>query len=153
MILPLSFTTDIETAPPSSLSTEVRRVKTPSVADMLFRALNLVFSPRSFGATAPPMRSAAFAKRLLGACLHWPPNMTLRTLDFVKGLIAKDSKLEALLSTEDRAFDGAYRPDVDDPQLSHAFGTSFWELHSLHRDHYDAKVRGEAGKLLNMRHT
>jgi len=148
LILPLSLMTDIDVAPPSSFASEVRPVKTHSVADMLFRALNIVFSPRSFGTAAPPGRSAAFAKRLLSASLHWPPATTLRTLDFVGGLIAKDEKLEALLSTEDRTFDGIYRPDIDDPQLSHPFGTSFWELHVLHKNYWDAKVREEAGKIL-----
>ncbi|KAF8077981.1 nucleolar complex-associated protein-domain-containing protein [Lyophyllum atratum] len=149
LILPLSLMMDIDVAPPSSFASEVRPVKTHSVADMLFRALNIVFSPRSFGIAAPPGRSAAFAKRLLSASLHWPPATTLRTLDFVGGLIAKDDKLEALLSTEDRSFDGVYRPDIDDPQLSHPFGTSFWELHVLHKNYWDAKVRKEAGKILS----
>ncbi|KAG5643474.1 hypothetical protein DXG03_000862 [Asterophora parasitica] len=140
---------DIDVAPKPAFASEVRPVKTHSVADMLFRALHMVFSPRSFGAAAPPGRSAAFAKRLLSASLHWPPATTLRALDCVGGLIAKDPKLEALLSTEDRTFDGIYRPDIDDPQLSHPFGTSFWELHALRTNHWDAKVREEAGKILN----
>lgn len=148
IILPLSLMTDIDTLPVSSFSSAVRPVKTHSVADMLFRALNIVFSPRTFGTAAPPWRSAAFAKRLLSASLHWPPATTLRTLDFVGGLIAKDPKLEALLSTEDRTFDGVFRPDIDDPQLCNPFGTSFWELHALHKNYSDAKVRAEAGKLL-----
>ncbi|KAF5380844.1 hypothetical protein D9615_003924 [Tricholomella constricta] len=149
IILPLSLMADIDVIPPASFASEVRPVKTYSVADMLFRALTIVFSPRSFGAAAPHGRSAAFAKRLLSASLHWPPATTLRTLDFVGGLIAKDPKLEALLSTEDRTFDGIYRSDIDDPQLSHPFGTSFWELHVLHTSYWDAKVREEAGKILN----
>jgi len=74
--------------------------------------------------------------------------MVLRTLEFVGGLIANDPKLEALLSTEDRAAGGVYRAEIDDPQLSHPFGTSFWELHLLRRNHYDARVREEAGKIL-----
>ncbi|GLB34987.1 putative nucleolar complex-associated protein 3 [Lyophyllum shimeji] len=149
LILPLSLMMDIEAAPPSSFASEVRPPKTQSLADMLFRALTMVFSPRAFGAAAPPGRSAAFAKRLLTASLHWPPATTLRTLDFVAGLIAKDAKLEALLSTDDRTFDGVYRPNIDDPQLCHPFGTSFWELHVLHENHWDAGVREQAGKVLN----
>ncbi|KAJ7940673.1 CBF/Mak21 family-domain-containing protein [Mycena leptocephala] len=93
--------------------------------DMLFRALNIVFSPRTFGAAAPPWRAAAFAKRLLTAALHWPPAAAVRALEFVGGLLAKDAKLAALLSTEERAQDGAYRADVDDPQLCNPFGTCF----------------------------
>ena len=140
---------DIETPPQSSFKSDVRSHQPQSVADMLFRALNIVFSPRSSGTTSPPWRSAAFAKRLLTASLSWPPATALRALDFVEGLIAKDPKLEALLSTEDRTVDGMYRPDVDDPQLCNPFGTSFWELHILHQSHFDARVR-EAAKSLSI---
>ncbi|KAJ7709940.1 nucleolar complex-associated protein-domain-containing protein [Mycena rosella] len=117
-------------------------------ADMLFRALDIVFSPRTFGAAAPPWRAAAFAKRLLTAALHWPPAAALRALDFVGGLLAKDTKLAALLSTEERALDGAYRADVDDPQLCNPFGTCFWELVALGGQHWDARVRAEAQKVM-----
>ncbi|KAJ7046747.1 nucleolar complex-associated protein-domain-containing protein [Mycena alexandri] len=116
--------------------------------DMLFRALDIVFSPRTFGAAAPPWRAAAFAKRLLTAALHWPPAAALRALDFVGGLLAKDSKLAALLSTEERALDGAYRADVDDPQLCNPFGTCFWELVALGGQHWDPRVRAEAEKVM-----
>ncbi|KAJ7452460.1 nucleolar complex-associated protein-domain-containing protein [Mycena galericulata] len=117
-------------------------------ADMLFRALDIVFSPRTFGAAAPPWRAAAFAKRLLTAALHWPPAAALRALDFVGGLLAKDAKLAALLSTEERALDGAYRADVDDPQLCNPFGTCFWELVALGGQHWDPRVRAEAAKVM-----
>ncbi|KAG6854309.1 hypothetical protein C0991_008204 [Blastosporella zonata] len=148
LILPLSLITDIDATPPP-LATGSRPAKTHSVSDMLFRTLNIVFSPRSLGATAPPGRSAAFAKRLLSASLHWPPATALRALEFVGGLVAKDPKLEALLSSKDRTFDGIYRPDLDDPQLSNPFGTSFWELHALREKHWDARVRAEAESILN----
>ncbi|KAJ7343520.1 nucleolar complex-associated protein-domain-containing protein [Mycena albidolilacea] len=131
LILPLSFV-DPGTGP----------------ADMLFRALNIVFSPRTFGAAAPPWRAAAFAKRLLTAALHWPPAVALRALEFVGGLLAKDPTLAALLSTEERALDGAYRPDVDDPQLCNPLGTCFWELVALSGQHWDPRVRVEAQKVM-----
>lgn len=150
IILPLSFMADLE-APQSSRTSDVRESDVQSVADMLFRALNIVFSPRTFGSAAPPWRSAAFAKRLLTVSLHWPPTLVLRTLDFIEGLIAKDAKLEALLSTEDRTYDGLYRPDVDDPQLCNPFGTSFWELHVLRRSHWDARVRERAQKVIHFK--
>ncbi|KAJ7273676.1 nucleolar complex-associated protein-domain-containing protein [Mycena haematopus] len=117
-------------------------------ADMLFRALDIVFSPRTFGAAAPPWRAAAFAKRLLTAALHWPPAAAVRALEFVAGLLAKDPKLAALLSTEERALDGAYRPDVDDPQLCNPLGTCFWELVALGGQHWDPRVRAKARKVM-----
>lgn len=148
IILPLSLMHDIETPPPTSFKSDVRGSQVQSVADMLFRALNIVFSPRTSGTVSPPWRSAAFAKRLLTASLNWPPATVLRTIDFIGGLIAKDPKLEALLSTEDRTVDGVYRPDLDDPQLCNPFGTSFWELHILQQSHFDARVREQA-KILS----
>ena len=122
-----------------------------SVIDMLFRALNMIFSPKTSGARASPWRSAAFTKRLLSVSLQWPPFAALRTLDFVGSLIAKDPKLEAMLSTEDRIFNGIYRADVDDPELCHPFESSFWELHALHQNHWDLEVRQAAKRLLDFK--
>lgn len=110
----------------------------------------MVFSPRTGDSSnAPPWRSAAFAKRLLTAALHWSRPSALRALELVHALIVKVPQLEALLSTEDRAFDGVYRPDVDDPQLCHPFGTAFWELQTLATRHVDSAVRDAAKKILN----
>ncbi|KAF8959052.1 nucleolar complex-associated protein-domain-containing protein [Flammula alnicola] len=165
MLLPLSFSSEIDAhssvSPPSTLGTtgpdhpsqssSSLSATSSTVTDILFRALNLIFFSRTFGTSAPPWRSAAFGKRLLMASLHWPSPAALRALDFVSSLVAKDPKLEAMLSTEDRIFNGVYRPDVDDPQLCHPFESSFWELHALHTQHWDPRVRAEAGKLLNFK--
>jgi len=126
------------------------------VIDLLFRALDLVFTPRASGGVSagasvavPPWRAAAFAKRLLSACLHWSTTSPiLRSLDLVKSMVARDPKVEAMLSTEDRISNGVYRPDVDDPQLCQPFETAFWELHLLRKQHWDPRVREEAEKLL-----
>lgn len=117
----------------------------PTLADMLFRALTMAFSPRNAGRTLP-WRSAAFAKRLLIASLSWPPVVALRALDFVESLVVKEPKLEALLTTDDRHADGTYLAEVDDPQLCHPFGTSFFELLQLRR-HYDSRIRASACRL------
>ena len=140
LILPLSLVPNIDSKVDISQSTE----------ELLFRALNIIFSPRTSGAAAPSWRSAAFAKRLLTAAVHWPPSTALRAIEFVAGLVAKDSKLAALLSTEDRIFNGVYHPEIDDPQLCNAFGSSFWELHALHENYWDTRVREEARKLLSV---
>ncbi|KAE9387488.1 nucleolar complex-associated protein 3 [Gymnopus androsaceus JB14] len=143
IILPLALMPGLDVSPDS-----MEKARTSSsLADMLFRALHIVFSPRTLGSTAPSWRSAAFAKRLLSSCMHWPAPVVVRTLLFVQGLMVKDPRLQALLSTEDRSFDGAYRPDLDDPQLSNPFGTCLWEVYAL-REHLDPQVRNEAGKLL-----
>ncbi|KAI6015799.1 hypothetical protein BKA83DRAFT_4481624 [Pisolithus microcarpus] len=49
---------------------------------------------------------AALSKRSLIASINWPPNITLLAPEFIKAFIAKDPKLEALLSTEDWSVDG-----------------------------------------------
>ena len=145
LILRLSLNPDIS----SSLVTANHESthQYPDLANLLFDALAFVFSPRTFGPIAPPWRSAAFAKRLLTASLNWTPALAIRTLDFVGNMISKDPKLETLLSTEDRIYDGVYRPEINDPQLCHPFGTCFWELYSF-LNHWDPRVREEARKLL-----
>jgi nucleolar complex protein 3 len=119
---------------------------TATTSDLLFRALHLAFAP---SAAVPPWRTAAFAKRLLTAALHWPSAVALRALEFVAGLVVREPRLEALLSTEDRTVDGVYRPDVEDPQLSNPFTTSAYELHLLRTAHVDAQVREAAVNLVN----
>jgi len=117
-----------------------------SQAQMLFHVLHLIFS-RDAGGVPPAWRAAAFAKRLLTAALQWDPATAIRAVEFVAGLVRKNTKLEALLGTEDRSFDGVYQSEVDDPQLCHPFGTSFFELMLLEKHHIDPGVRNAARTL------
>ncbi|KAL0946935.1 hypothetical protein HGRIS_013095 [Hohenbuehelia grisea] len=123
----------------------------PSVADLLFQSLALIFGARAVGGPPPPWRAAAFAKRLLTAALQWPSGPALRALAFAKGVIARDGALEALLTSApgDRVGDGVYRADVDDPQLCHPLGACLWEVHVLRRSHPDGQVRAVAAQLAN----
>ncbi|KAL5511832.1 hypothetical protein ACEPAH_5050 [Sanghuangporus vaninii] len=151
LIIPLSTTPGIEepvagTKFPRGPDLEIRG-NTP--ANMLFRALHLVFFPRSSSAKTPAWRSAAFAKRLLTASLHFPGSTASRTIMFVQSLFAKEPKLEALLSVEDRVTNGVYRPDIDDPQLCNPFATNLWELQALSERHGDQEVRRLASELLH----
>lgn len=59
----------------------------------------------------------------------------------------REPKIEALLASDDRTADGVYRQDVDDPQVSNPFASSFFELGLLESQHWDERVRKEAGKL------
>jgi len=148
----IATTTAFDTA--SSMTTlasaSAVEVEVESSSDLLFRALYLAFAPR---VTVPPWRAAAFAKRLLTASLHWPGAVALRALEFVAKLVAREPRLEALLSSEDRTVDGVYRPDVEDTQLSNPFATSAFELHLLRTAHVDARVREAAADLTNYTHT
>ncbi|CAG8572949.1 7622_t:CDS:10 [Acaulospora colombiana] len=58
----------------------------------------------------------------------------------------QQSKLDALLTSDDRVCSGIYRPELDDPELCNPFATSLWEL-SLLETHYDPKVRAAARAL------
>lgn len=147
IILPISLLPQIDDPPSTRFISNFRSAKPQTVADMLFRALTIIFSPRTAGGMSITWRSAAFAKRLLIASLNWPPSVTVRALEFVEALLSKDPKLEALLSTEDRSADGIYLPEIDDPQLSRPFGTSFFELLLLQQHHYDSRIREAAQKL------
>ena len=146
----LALMPDIESAP-APHTTGVRGPPPQSSADVLFRALELAFTPRATSAPPPSWRTAAFAKRLLSAALHWPPGPAARALALVAALVERDPKLEALLATEDRAGNGVYRADVDDPQVANAFGSALWELRVLAERHWAGRVRGAARQMLESR--
>ncbi|KAF8333993.1 nucleolar complex-associated protein 3 [Cantharellus anzutake] len=121
------------------------------LGDLLFRALELIFMTRASVGSHPSWRAAAFAKRLLTTCLHWPSPLVSKTLEFVNSLLVKEPTLEAMLSTEDRVTDGVYRPDVDDPQMANVFATSFWEVKLLARRHVDEQVRLKARSFASLK--
>lgn len=159
IILELALVPGIEDSPdktqsrkstPPAVAAPARRASNQStMADLLFRALSLVFTTRSSAHDNPSWRSAAFAKRLLTAALTWPPHTASRAIDFVRTLLVRDPALEALLSTEEKVASGVYRPDVPDPQLSGALNTAnFWELRLLEKQHWDPRIRLEARGLM-----
>lgn len=130
---------------------KLKDVQLATTADLLFRCLHLVFfSKHASTANSPAWRAAAFAKRLLECAVQFPAGTALRAVRFVGQLVAKEPKLEALLSTEDRTADGIYRPDLDDPQLCNPFATNFWELGLLEMEHEDAQVRQAAHEVANL---
>lgn len=118
-----------------------------STSALLFRCLEAIFFPRYFARNMPPLRAAAFAKRLCECALTFPPSTARESLSIVRRLAAKEPRLANLLDTEERMFDGVYRPDLDDPQLTNPFTTSLYELDILAEHHWEHKVRGEARRL------
>ncbi|KAI5475797.1 nuclear export protein noc3 [Pseudohyphozyma bogoriensis] len=113
-------------------------------ADLLFRALAAVFlTPRTLPS---PVRTLAFSKRLLTSSLNWPPASQLRTLGFLRSLLIREPKLEAMLETADRRIDGKWRGAVDEPERAEPEGTCWWEA-GIYASHPDEKVKEEARKL------
>ena len=161
LLRPLSLDTGIEDPPmSSSISIVTERhlqsgrpppktaVQLLSTSWLLFRCLHSIFFSRhAVSASAPPLRAAAFGKRLVECSLLFPPATAKQSLEFVRALMAKEAKLEAMLDTEERTFDGLYKLEVDDPQLINPFATSFWEMEVLSMQHWDKGTRAEAGKL------
>ncbi|ORY33445.1 CBF/Mak21 family-domain-containing protein [Naematelia encephala] len=164
LLRPLSLDTGIEDPPynPSSLPPAQKPIrplqagrpppKAPvqvlSTSTLLFRCLHAVFFSRhTSSATAPPWRTSAFAKRLAEVALLLPPNTARQAVDFVRALMARDNKLEALLDSEERMFDGVYKAELDDPQLVNAFATSLYEVDVLGGRYWDRGVREVAAKL------
>lgn len=166
LLRPLSLDTGIEDPPNLTEATAAAAAKqyraggtkasadrqpahTLSTAALLFRCLESIFFPRIFArtASAPPLRAAAFAKRLCECALMFPPATARESLSFVRRLASKEPKLANLLDTEERTFDGVYRPEMDDPQLTNPFTTSLYEVDLLAQRHWEHKVRGEAKRL------
>jgi len=115
-------------------------------ADLLFRALAAIFlTPRTLPS---PIRTLAFSKRLMTSSLQWPPASQLRTFVFLRSLLIREPKLEAMLETGDRRIDGKWRGNVDEPERAEPEGTCWWEA-GLYRQHPDEKIRAEAKKLVN----
>ena len=163
LLRPLSLDTGLED-PPSIPSSDHRfplqrslkpgrappkiAVQLVPTSTLLFRCLHSIFFSRNASsASAPSWRAAAFSKRLVECSLVFPPETAKKSLEVVRALMVKEPKLEAMLDTEERTFDGVYRSEVDDPQLMNPFSSSLWELEVLATKHWDRSIRGEALKL------
>ncbi|BEI82716.1 hypothetical protein CcaverHIS002_0305840 [Cutaneotrichosporon cavernicola] len=129
----------------SRATAERQPAHTLSTSALLFRCLEAIFFPR-WGRT-PPIRAAAFGKRLCECALLFPPATAREALIFVRRLASKEPKLANLLDTEERTFDGVYRPEIDDPQLANPFTSSLYELDTLAQRHWEHKVRAEAKRV------
>ncbi|CAG8555523.1 4751_t:CDS:10 [Acaulospora morrowiae] len=110
---------------------------------LLMKGFDFMFFRRR---TIPIDRSAAFLKRLLISCLNWPGKTVLSCLEKMEKMIQQHPKLDALLTSDDMACGGVYRPELDDPELCNPFATSLWELCLLEK-HYNPKVRAAAHAL------
>ncbi|GBC01545.1 hypothetical protein RclHR1_04220013 [Rhizophagus clarus] len=111
--------------------------------ELLMKGFDFMFFKRR---QIPIDRSAAFLKRLSIACMNWPSKTVLICLSKMEKMIQNQSRLDALLTPDDKAANGIYRPELNDPELCNPFATSLWELDLLQR-HYDPKVRTAAVQL------
>lgn len=151
IILPLALSPTFEEAPylarnSMTLSHHQTHKLAQTEADLLFRALSAVFLiPRSLPSA---VRTMAFSKRLLTSALNWPPTSQLRTLGFLRSLLIKEPRLEAMLETSDRRIDGRWKGHVDEPETAQPESTCWFEGILLYKQHPDAKVREEAKKLM-----
>jgi nucleolar complex protein 3 len=114
-------------------------------ADLLFRALAAIFLVRSLPS---PVRTLAFSKRLLTSSLQWPPASQLRTLAFLRSLLIREPKLEAMMDSSDRAY-GRWRGDIDEPENAAPESAAWFEASVFIKMHPDGKIRKEASKLVN----
>ncbi|GAA5883354.1 hypothetical protein JCM3774_002033 [Rhodotorula dairenensis] len=152
LILPLSLSPTIEEAPylarsAVTLSHRQTHKLAQTEADLLFRALTAIFL---VSRTLPSsVRTLAYSKRLISASLNWPAATQLRTLTFLRSLLIREPKLEAMLETSDRRVDGRWRGLVDTPELAEPESTCWFEATVYCRQHPDEKVRAEARKLVN----
>ncbi|CAB4424732.1 unnamed protein product [Rhizophagus irregularis] len=111
--------------------------------ELLIKGFDFMFFKRR---QIPIDRSAAFLKRLSIACMNWPSKTVLICLNKMEKMIQNQSRLDALLASDDKAANGIYRPELNDPELCNPFATSLWELDLLQK-HYDPKVRTAAVHL------
>ncbi|KAJ1948084.1 hypothetical protein IWQ62_006947 [Dispira parvispora] len=115
-----------------------------SEADLLLKALEILFFKRE---RVPMDRAAAFAKRILMTCVHFPPNVTVKCIALVRMLVTKYSRLDQLLSSTETLSSGIYHLELPDPDLCNPFASCMWEIHALLK-HYHPKVREETRALL-----
>ncbi|BGP56609.1 hypothetical protein JCM8202_000205 [Rhodotorula sphaerocarpa] len=152
LILPLSLSPTIEEAPylaRSAMTLAYRQTHklAQTEADLLFRALTVIFLvSRSLPSS---VRTLAYSKRLMTASLNWPSATQLRTLTFLRSLLIREPRLEAMLETTDRRVDGRWKGAVDTPELAEPESTCWFEATVFYRQHPDEKVRAEARKLVN----
>ncbi|GAA5841831.1 hypothetical protein JCM3766R1_005584 [Sporobolomyces carnicolor] len=151
IILPLALSPTFEEAPylarnAMTMSHRQTHKLAQTEADLLFRALSAVFLiPRSLPSL---VRTMAFSKRLLTSSLNWPATSQLRTIGFLRSLLIKEPRLEAMLETSDRRIDGRWKGHVDEPATAQPESTCWFEGIMLYRLHPDPKVREEAKKLM-----
>ncbi|KAF2836797.1 nucleolar complex-associated protein 3 [Patellaria atrata CBS 101060] len=158
LLLPLSVSPAIE--PPlkslpqhtDSLQTDdtkaQNKVNAQTTPVLLIRALTSTLLPPHSLRSIPPIRLAAFTKRLMLTSLHLPEKPCIALL----GLLARvtkvhGAKLAALWNTEERRGNGVYDSQGGDVEASNPFAASVWEGEVL-RVHFSPGVREALGVVV-----
>lgn len=118
--------------------------QTPAV--LLLRSLHAILTAKGLN-VPPPIRCAAFTKRLLTSSLHLPEKSVLATL----ALLARVARLHArtlapLWHTDERRGDGVFDGAAATVEGSNVFASSVWEGELL-RMHYCPQVQDAAREL------
>ena len=149
-LYPLSLDPDIELGPksfrlpdpssttPNSITSKPKiNIQTPTL--LLLRTLNSILLARS----PPPIRLAAFTKRLATSSLHLPEKSTLTSTQLLTKLVKQHGRrISPLWHTEERKGDGVFDPLSAEPEGSNVFASTVWEGEVLRR-HYAPNVREE----------
>lgn len=112
------------------------KVNVSTEAEMLLRALDAVFFQQRAQGHA---KLAAFVKRLSTSALNFPEKSCGTSMELVRRLVTRYTKLISLYSTEESAGDGRYDGETDNFELSNHAATSNFEL-ALYRKHYSPRV-------------
>jgi nucleolar complex protein 3 len=157
-LYPLSINPDVEFHPSKSL-----RLPDPSTRDgestnlpptnkkvnfqtptvLLLRCLQAILSARGASA-APPLRIAAFTKRLLTASLQLPEKSALAVLSLLTRVAKQHGRrIAPLWNTDERKGDGEFNPVATTVEGSNVFAGTVWEGELL-RKHYCPAVADAA---------
>ncbi|KAG9070652.1 hypothetical protein KI688_008190 [Linnemannia hyalina] len=114
--------------------------------ELILKGFELLFF--STKGKIPVIRSASFMKRIAVASLQFPNKSMKDFLMIMKKLVQKQPQLDQLLTgtDEDRAGNGVYHPELNDPELCNPMAASLWEF-ELMKSHFDPKVRQMAKEL------
>ncbi|ORY85113.1 nucleolar complex-associated protein-domain-containing protein, partial [Protomyces lactucae-debilis] len=147
-MLELSFNTDVEKNFREDAQMDSKQRATINVAteaEMLIRALDAVFFKQR--AQSTQARLSAFVKRLSICAANFPEKSAAGSLELIKRLAARYSRLVSLYNTDDTAADGAYDGTTNSLELTNTSTTNAYEL-ALFQRHFSPKVRTAATSLL-----
>ncbi|MCJ1368967.1 hypothetical protein MMC20_000174 [Loxospora ochrophaea] len=121
----------------SPSASSIPKINLQTTTVLLLRALSSILLPRS----VPPIRLAAFSKKLLTASLYLPEKSATAVLGLMGNVVkVHSSRVGSLWDTEERKGDGAYDPEREDVEGSNPFASTIWEGELL-RYHYAPAVR------------